>query len=374
MKRILGLDLGTNSIGWALIEIDHEKGIVKIMGLGSRILPMDAGEVKKYKEGGKIDSTAAQRTEKRGARRLNERYLLRRDRLNLVLNLLNTLPEHYKLEIDFTNKKGEKCGQFKANREPKLAYLPKQKGEKAKFLFMDSYKEMLDDINDNGVENVKGKRIPYDWTLYYLRNKAFSEEITLEELAWVLLSYNQKRGYEKTEVEDKSTKENEIVEELDLRVKEVIPQVDEEGKHFYKVHLDGNDNFVYSEYTDIQMTFKDDLKEIIKTSKVDEQGNIDNKKTEFTIVDIYPLEIKEVHYEKDDGKHKYTLIYQNGWHEIKQPKNYTFRYKNALDKPFDYIVETVYDSKGQLKKQQGKERTPFLLLLKNTCYVYLNPR
>ena len=37
---------------------------------------------------------------------------------------------------------------------------------------------------------------------------------SLEELAWVLLSYNQKRGYEKIEVEDKSTKDNEVVEEL----------------------------------------------------------------------------------------------------------------------------------------------------------------
>lgn len=356
MKKILGLDLGTNSIGWALVEINHEKGIVKIVGLGSRILPMDAGEINDFESSGKIKSTAAQRTEKRGPRRLNERYLLRRDRLHLVLDLLNALPKHYKLEIDFTNEKGEKCGQFKKNAEPKLAYLPKQKGKKAEFLFKESYIEMLDDIGSDKVKNEKGNRIPYDWTLYYLRQKALSKEISLEELAWVLLSYNQKRGYEKTEVEDKSTKENEIIEELDLRVKEVIYKADKEGKQYYEIHLEGNDNFAYNEYSDVQMTFKDDLKEIVKTSKVDEQGNIDEKKTEFTVVDIYPLEIKDVHYEKDDGKHKYTLTYHNGWQEIKQPKNFTFRYKNALNKSYDYIVETVYDNQGKLKSQQGKER------------------
>lgn len=353
MKRILGLDLGTNSIGWALIEIDHENGTVRILGLGSRILPMDAGEIGDFENSGKIKSSAAQRTEKRGPRRLNERYLLRRDRLHLVLDLLDALPKHYKLEIDFTNGKGEKCGHFKKNKEPKLAYLPKQAGAKAQFLFKESYQEMLGEL---GIENKKRSRIPYDWTLYFLRQKALSEKISLEELAWVLLSYNQKRGYEKTEVEDKSTKEGEIVEELDLRVKEVIPKVNKEGKKFYEVHLDGNDNFIYNEYSDVPMTFKDDLKEIIKISKVDEQGNIDAKKTEFTVVDIYPLEIKEVHYEKDEGKHKYTLTYQNGWQEIKQPKNFTFRYKNALDKPYDYIVETVYDNQGEIKTQQGKER------------------
>src|SRR5690554_568567 len=126
MKRILGLDLGTNSIGWALVEIDHEKSIVKILGLGSRILPMDAREIGDFEQSGKITSPAAQRTEKRGARRLNERFLLRRDRLHLVLDLLNALPKHYRIEIDFTNEKGEKCGQFKKNKEPKLAYLSKQ--------------------------------------------------------------------------------------------------------------------------------------------------------------------------------------------------------------------------------------------------------
>ncbi len=357
MKKILGLDLGTNSIGWALIEIDHGQRYVKIIGLGSRILPMDSGEIGDFEQSGKIKSSAAQRTEKRGPRRLNERYLLRRDRLHLVLDLLSALPEHYKLEIDFTNVKGEKSGKFKANKEPKLAYLPKQKGEKAKFIFMDSYVEMIDDINVNNIKNTKGNRIPYDWTLYYLRQKSLSKKISLEELAWVLLSYNQKRGYEKTEIEDKSTKDNEFIEELDLRVKEVIPKIDKAGNKLFEIHLDGNDGFVYYEYSDIQMTFENDIKEIIKTSKVDDEGNTDNKNTQFKIVDIYPLTITDVKYEKDNEKHKYTLTYDNGWNEVKDQKNFTFKYKNALNKTFDYIVTTVYDINGEVKNQQGKERT-----------------
>jgi len=356
-KTVLGLDLGTNSIGWALIEVDHENKTVKIIGLGSRILPMDAGEIKDFESNGKIKSTAAQRTEKRGPRRLNERYLLRRDRLHLVLDLLDALPTHYKLEIDFTNSKGEKSGHFKKNKEPKLAYLPKEEGKKAAFLFMNSYQEMLADIADENIENKKGKRIPYDWTLYYLRQKALSEKISLEELAWVLLNYNQKRGYEKTEVEDKNVKEGELIEELDLRVKEVFSKTDKGGKQYFEIHLDSNDNLIYKEYSDVQITFKNDLKEVTKISKVDEQGNVDDKKTEFKIIDIYELKIQDVKYEKDNDKHKYTLTYQNGWIEEKTPvKNFTFKYKNALHKSFDYIVETVYDYKGDIKTQQGKER------------------
>lgn len=39
-KKILGLDLGTNSIGWALIDQDQENSKGEILGLGSRIIPM----------------------------------------------------------------------------------------------------------------------------------------------------------------------------------------------------------------------------------------------------------------------------------------------------------------------------------------------
>jgi len=350
MKKILGLDLGTNSIGWALVEIDHEKKIVKIIGLGSRILQMDAGEITDFEGSGKIVSSTAQRTDKRGIRRNKERFLLRRDRLHLVLNLLNALPEHYKIEIDF-ERNGEKCGQFKSNKEPKLAYLQNSETKKFDFIFENSFKEMLNEI---GIEYEKHKLIPRDWTLYYLRQKALTTEITLEELAWVLLSYNQKRGYEKIEVEDKASKENEIVEEIDLQVKSVTELLDKKGKKYFKIELDGIDNFVYSEYSDIQMTFKKDIKEIKVTTKLNDKNEVMGK--EFTVVDIYSLQIKNVKYEKEEDKHSYTLTYQNGWEEIKNPKKYTFRYSNVIDKSFEYIVETVYDEKGNIRPIQGKDR------------------
>ena len=36
MKRILGLDLGTNSIGWALVQQNFENEQGQILGMGSR--------------------------------------------------------------------------------------------------------------------------------------------------------------------------------------------------------------------------------------------------------------------------------------------------------------------------------------------------
>ncbi|MFP4058939.1 MAG: hypothetical protein ACLFUC_00475 [Bacteroidales bacterium] len=40
MKKVLGLDLGTNSIGWALIEQDFDNKKGNILGIGTRIIPM----------------------------------------------------------------------------------------------------------------------------------------------------------------------------------------------------------------------------------------------------------------------------------------------------------------------------------------------
>ena len=37
-KTILGLDLGTNSIGWAVVQQNEKDSFEKIIGLGSRII------------------------------------------------------------------------------------------------------------------------------------------------------------------------------------------------------------------------------------------------------------------------------------------------------------------------------------------------
>ena len=117
MKKILGLDLGTNSIGWAQINLDFKSKKGEILGIGSRIIPMDAAEMGKFDAGQSISQTA-NRTGFRGTRRLYQRDNLRRERLHRVLNILNLLPEHYSESIDFEKK----LGQFKPNTEVKLPY------------------------------------------------------------------------------------------------------------------------------------------------------------------------------------------------------------------------------------------------------------
>src|SRR5690554_7617723 len=103
MKKILGLDLGTNSIGWALVEQDFENNHGNILGMGSRIIPMTQDIKDEFGKGNSISQTA-DRTKFRGVRRLRERHLLRRERLHRVLHILGFLPGHYAEEVDFENR------------------------------------------------------------------------------------------------------------------------------------------------------------------------------------------------------------------------------------------------------------------------------
>ncbi|HEY5391982.1 MAG TPA: hypothetical protein VIJ57_07700, partial [Hanamia sp.] len=139
-KKILGLDLGTNSIGWALIEQNNENKNNEILGLGSRILPMSQDILGKFDSGQSISQTA-ERTGFRGVRRLLERDLLRRERLHRVLNVLKFLPKHYADEIDFEHR----LGQFNKNKEPKIAY-NETAPNKFEFIFQNSFNEMVDDF------------------------------------------------------------------------------------------------------------------------------------------------------------------------------------------------------------------------------------
>lgn len=99
MKHILGLDLGTNSIGWAVIsssfdETTQKEQLKGIEAAGSRIIPMDAAQLGDFNKGNTVSQTA-NRTQFRGVRRLYERKKLRRERLHRILQLLGFLPKHY---------------------------------------------------------------------------------------------------------------------------------------------------------------------------------------------------------------------------------------------------------------------------------------
>ena len=128
MKNILGLDLGTNSVGWALISVDENGKLVKKIRLGSRIIPMSQDVLGKFDSGVTVSQTA-ERTEYRSHRRLLERALLRRERLHRVLHLLGFLPEHYAACIGWDRNDNATYGKFLPETEPKLAWRKADDGE-----------------------------------------------------------------------------------------------------------------------------------------------------------------------------------------------------------------------------------------------------
>ncbi|MFV0598498.1 MAG: type II CRISPR RNA-guided endonuclease Cas9 [Bacteroidales bacterium] len=273
MKKILGLDLGTNSIGWAVIGTDDNYKPTEIINAGSRIIPMDAGAIGDFNKG-TIKTQTSERTRTRGVRRLRERELLRRERLHRVLNILGFLPVHYARSIGWDKNDKKTYGKFINNAEPKLAWSINENG-KYEFLFKSSFEEMLREFSINQPQLVENdKKIPYDWTIYYLRKKALSEKITKEELAWIILNFNQKRGYYQLRGEDENTdKIREYVERLKV-VQIEKGDVDKKNNNrtWYNIKLEND--WVYSATFTTEPNWLNQIKEFLITEELDEDGSI----------------------------------------------------------------------------------------------------
>lgn len=183
MKKILGLDLGTNSIGWAVVnEAENESEKSSIVKLGVRVNPLTVDELSNFEKGKSI-TTNADRTLKRSMRRNLQRYKLRREAL------IQTLKDN----------------GF---------------------------------INDQTLLSENGNKTTFE--TYQLRAKAAVEVISLEEFARVLLMINKKRGY-KSSRKAKDGEEGNLIDGMDLAKKlyeenltpaQLCLQIYESGKNY----------------------------------------------------------------------------------------------------------------------------------------------
>lgn len=155
MKKVLGLDLGSSSIGWAFITESEQGSTIKRLGV--RVIPINS-EIKDKFSKGQAVSVNKDRTLKRTARKNNHRYKQRRKKLIAILEKHQMMPDA--LSIKFTN--------------------PIQ--------------------------------------LFGLRARAVTEQITLQELGRVLLLLNQKRGYQSSRKsnneEEEGKKVSDYLEEI----------------------------------------------------------------------------------------------------------------------------------------------------------------
>ncbi|HBF87554.1 MAG TPA: type II CRISPR RNA-guided endonuclease Cas9 [Bacteroidales bacterium] len=170
MKKILGLDLGTNSIGWALVSENENKK--EIIGMGSRIIPLSSDDKTEFSSGNTI-SKNQKRTEKRGQRRGYDRYQLRREALTAELKKNNMLPDENLIKLK-----------------------------------------------------------PLE--LWGLREKAVNEQITLNEFGRVLYHLNQKRGYKSSRSDaNLDKKDTDYVKEVKGRFEDINEQGITIGQKFY---------------------------------------------------------------------------------------------------------------------------------------------
>ncbi|MGV8964041.1 MAG: type II CRISPR RNA-guided endonuclease Cas9, partial [Candidatus Saccharimonadaceae bacterium] len=336
-KTILGLDLGTNSIGWALIKHNFENKEGSILGLNSRIIPMSQDVLNAFGDGQSYSQTA-NRTGFRGTRRLYQRDNLRRERLHRVLNILGFLPKHYAESIDFEKQ----LGQFK--KETKLNYKVNDSGEH-EFLFIESFNEMLQEFKviqpklfykrGNGEET----KIPLDWTLYYLRKKALTKKISKEELSWILLNFNQKRGYYQLRGEEEQDDDNKNNTFEVLKVDKLIDsgsRIKDSGDILYDVYFDNGWQY-YKQITKSQDWINKTREFIVTTSTLKDGTTkrsfkaVDSEKDWIAIKEKTQQEIAQSG--KEVGEYIYEILLQNPTQKIRGKLVRTIErkfYKNEL--------------------------------------------
>lgn len=207
-KKILGLDVGSNSIGAALINIpksiDNFGNNGNIEWLGSRIIPADGDYLQKFESGSQAETKAAARRKKRGSRRLKHRYKLRRSRLTLAFKILGWVNDDFPLDnlkrIKETIRENNGRFEFRIND-----YLPISDNSFKEFYHAFGFPEkdidrILEEIQYRKTSKGKHKYydldlLPEDWVMYYLRKKALYEKITIQELARIIYMMNQRRGF-----------------------------------------------------------------------------------------------------------------------------------------------------------------------------------
>lgn len=353
VKNILGLDLGTNSIGWALIKQDFENNQGDILGMGSRIIPMSQDVLGNFGKGNSISQTA-ERTKYRSVRRLRERFLLRRERLHRVLNVLDFLPEHYASQIDFNKR----FGKFKEETEPKLVY------NNDGFIFKKSFEEMILDFKTHQPQLLENnKKIPYDWTIYYLRKKALSHKIEKEELAWILLNFNQKRGYYQLRGEEEEENPNKIIEFYSLKIVDVLADKPQKGKSDIWYSLVLENDWIYRRSSKISLLdWKNKTRDFIVTTDLNDDGSIKkdkhgNEKRSFRAPDENDWTLVKKKTEQEiDSSHKtvgtyiYETLLQNPKQKIKgklvrtiERKFYKVELKQILEKQKEFHPELRQD-------------------------------
>ena len=268
-KKILGLDIGTTSIGWALVnEAENENEKSSIIKLGVRLVPLTADEKDEF-EKGKPASTNSNRTSKRSARRILSRYKLRRD------SLLDCLKEN-------------------------------------------------NIINDDSILTENGENTTFQ-TLE-LRSKAVNNKITLDEFARILITINKKRGYKS------SRKLNKIEDGTAVNSIEISKQLNDHnitpGKFIFNIIKNNQKNIPDFYKSDLENEFKliwdfqkMNYPDILTDDffiKLNGKSTIESSKLFFSVYKINTTQIKDKKINKKLEEYNWRIRALNEQLDIEQ--------------------------------------------------------
>lgn len=291
MKKILGLDLGTTSIGWAYVLEDDKKETSEIIQIGSRVIQYDnfdkrdkSGKVSESKNpesdfaSGKSLTPNAGRTSKRGARRNKDRFQDRRKRLIEVL-----------LEQNIIDKE-----------------------------------TLLAEAGSNSTHST-----------WEIRAKSATEQVPLNDFAKVLLAINKQRGY-KSMRKAKTEEEGQMIDGMSiaktLKEEDITP-----GQFVFKLLNSGiktTPDFYRSdlldEFNKVWDFQKQFYPEILtdefyeKTHSQNKKQTTDNFKYKYNILTSDSKEIDKTFLNEKTYKYNKTLL--------KKLQNYKWRYDALTQK------------------------------------------
>jgi CRISPR-associated endonuclease Csn1 len=326
-KKILGLDLGTNSIGWALINLNSENKEGEIIDLGSRIIPMGA-EVSNFEQGNPQTKNAERRMA-RSIRRMGKRYKARRNKLLYILHQAGILPDQFQFSAPFDNP----LSIQKTNLLP----IRKKTGQLTSVELME------------------------------IKVKALTEPIALKEIGRLIFNYNQLRGYsgggEDEEEQREETNEDQNKEAEFLKYEKIIKQVKilsdplkqegkKKGKEYFiaEVDLDGD---VLQGETVLNTLKKGDEIELQIIIRRDKKGKVTSINFSMPVKTSWRKSMEELEEELDKlseekGAEAYLCEY---FLKKLADKNYKTRNKVILRNRYQAEFDAIWDAQVKLNNE-----------------------
>ena len=326
-KKILGLDLGTNSIGWALIELDNVNKEGNIICLGSRIIPMGA-EVQNFEQGNPQTKNAERRTA-RSIRRMGKRYKARRNKLLYILQQTGLLPEQFNFSSPFDNP----LSIQKINLLPIKAKTPQLSATE----------------------------------IMQLKVKALAEPISLKEIGRLIFNYNQLRGYSgggndedeiKEETSDESSEDAGILKyEKQIKLvkilnEPVLQQGKKKGKDFFLVEIE-IDGEVEKAETMLNTLKKGEEPELQIIIRRDKKGNTTSINLSMPVKTNWRKSMEELEEELDkltEEKGSEAFLCEYFLKKLSD-KNYKIRNKVILRRRYQAEFDAIWDAQVKLNQE-----------------------